>query len=116
MTILTERSAREKRYTSRAFLQALNLIAAPRDQTVTVWGMKCVGYDFKFEKHLTHSLREIQPSSSSKSAGKRKAVTGNGGAMSEGKGEGKGEGSGSDGSSPPKRQMIAKGKVKLGNS
>jgi len=70
-----------------------------------------VGYDFKFEKHLARSMRAIKPSSSSESAGKRKAVTWNDGAMSED--EGKGEDSESDGSSPPKRQRIAKGKAKL---
>lgn len=75
--------------------------------------MKCVGYDFKFEKHLARSMRAIRPSSPSESAGKRKAVTWNDDVMSEGEGEGKGEDSESDGSSPPKRQRTAKGKAKL---
>ena len=76
--------------------------------------MKCVGYDLKFEKHLTRSLRAIKPSSSlSESANKRKAVTRDDDAMSEGDDEGEGEDSESSDSSPPKRQRIAKGKAKL---
>jgi len=75
--------------------------------------MKCVGYDFKFEKHLARSVRAIKPSSSSESAGKRKTVTWNDDVMNEDEDEGKGEDSASDGSPPPKRQRIAKGKAKL---
>jgi len=96
------------------FLQDLKLIAAPRDQVIAVWGMKCVGYDFKFEKHLARSLRAKKPSSSlSKSTKKRKAITRGGNTTSEGEDEEKGEDSESDNSSPSKRQRIAKGKAKL---
>jgi hypothetical protein len=76
--------------------------------------MKCVGYDFKFEKHLARSLRTMKSSSSlSESANKRKTITRNDDVMSEDEDEGKGEDSESSGSAPPKRQRIAKGKAKL---
>lgn len=95
-------------------LQAPNLIAAPRDQVIAVWGMKCVGYDFKFEKHLARSLRTKKPSSSlPKSTKKRKATTRGGNTTSEGEDEKEEDDSESDNSSPSKRQRIAKGKAKL---
>jgi hypothetical protein len=73
--------------------------------------MKCVGYDFNFEKSLARALITIRSSSSlSESANKLKAVTRNDDTMS--KDEGKGEDSKSNGSSPPGCQRIAKGKAK----
>ena len=80
-------------------------------QVVTVWGMKCVGYDFKFEKHLARSLKAIKPSSSG-STKKRKAAVRDDDAMSDGEDEEKGEDSESSDSSPSKRPRIAKGKAK----
>jgi hypothetical protein len=69
---------------SRPFLQVPNLTAAPWDPVIAVWGMKCVGYDFKFEKHLARSLRMMKSLSSlSELANKCKAVTRNDNAMSE---------------------------------
>ena len=83
-------------------------------QVITVWGMKCVGYDFKFEKHLARSLKTIKPLSSlSGSAKKRTAVARDDDDMSEGDDDENGEGSEPDSSPPAKRQRIAKGKAKL---
>ena len=94
------------------FLPAPNLMSPPSHQIIAVWGMKCVGYDFKFEKHLARSFKAIKPMSSG-SAKKRKAVAGgNNDVMSEGEDVGKGEGPESD-DSPSKRQRTAKGKAKL---
>jgi len=53
------------------------------DQVIALWGMKCVGYDFTFEKHLANSIREIKP----QGASKRKAVASDDDAVSEGKDE-----------------------------
>ena len=76
--------------------------------------MKCVGYDFKFEKHLARSLRTMKPSSPlSESANKRKAIAWDNDAKSEDEDEEKGGDSESDDPSPPKRQRVAKGKAKL---
>lgn len=96
------------------FLWVLNLIAAPLPKVIAVWGMKCVDYDFKFEKHLARSLKTAKSSSSlSGSAKKRKAVIREDDAMDEAEDEERGEDSGSDEPSPSKRQRIAKGKAKL---
>jgi len=70
-----------------------------------------VGYDFKFEKHLARSLKATKPSPSG-SAKKRKAVTEDDG-MSEGEDKQEGEDSESGGSTPSRRQRLAKGKAKL---
>ena len=71
--------------------------------------MKCVGYDYKFEKHLAHSLKTMKPSPSKK----RKAATRDNNAMSEDEDE-KGEEPESDDPSPSKRQRLAKGKGSVG--
>ena len=98
---------------SRALPRALDLTVSLH-QVIAVWGMKCVGYDFKFEKHLARLLKVIKPSSSlSGSAKKRMAVTRDSDDMGEGEDEEKGEDSEPDSSSPAKRQRIAKGKAKL---
>jgi len=99
------------------FLRALDLITVPLcPQVIAVWGMKCVGYDFKFEKNLGRSLKAIKPSSSSSgSAKKRKAVAkdDDDDDMNEEEDEEKGPDSEAEDSSPSKRQRIAKGKAKL---
>ena len=98
---------------SCVFLPPLDLIPALLYQVIAIWGMKCVGYDYKFEKHLARSLKAIKPLSS-ESTKKRKVVfsddhnTGSGDDD-----ENKVEDSESDGSLPSKRQRIAKGKAKL---
>ena len=74
--------------------------------------MKCVGYDFKFEKHLAHSLEAIKPSSSG-SAKKRKAITRNDDDAMSQDGDGEKEGGSELNGTPSKRQRIAKGKAKL---
>lgn len=74
--------------------------------------MKCVGYDYKFEKHLAHSLKEKKPSLSG-SAKRRKVITKDGNdAVSVGGDEEQDEDFDSD-DSPSKRQRTAKGKAKL---
>lgn len=73
--------------------------------------MKCVGYDYKFEKHLVRSLKGIKPPSPGSS--KRKPVTKDGGAASEDEDGWRGADYVSDGSPPSKRQRMAKGKAKL---
>lgn len=95
------------------FLRVLDLTAILH-QVIAVWGMKCVGYDFKFEKHLARSLKTIKPSSSSSgSAKKRTAIARDDDDMSEGDDDEKGEESEQNSPSPAKRQRIAKGKAKL---
>lgn len=97
-------------------MQSLNLIATLH-QVIAVWGMKCVGYDFKFEKHLARSLKDFKtkPSSTSGAAKKRKAAAKGkvvGAVEDEDEDEGE-ESESEDSSSPSKRQRIAKGKAKL---
>ena len=97
-------------------LPVLNLMYGPLDQVIAVWGMKCVDYDFKFERHLARSLKTIKPSSSG-SARKRKVAVGNvvgngdNDVMSEDEDVEKGEGPDSD-DSPSKRRRTAKGRAK----
>lgn len=79
--------------------------------------MKCVAYDYKFEKHLAHSIKGIKPSPSPSPLGpsknlKRRIFTRDEAVSSEGEDEGKGESS-RQYSTPPKRQRVAKGKGKL---
>jgi hypothetical protein len=94
-------------------LPVLDLTPAPLYQVVTVWGMKCVGYDYKFEKHLARSLKMVK-SFLSRSGKKRKAATRDkdDDAMSKGEGEEKEEDSQSD-DPTSKRHRVAKGKAKL---
>lgn len=75
-------------------------------QVIAVWGMKCVGYDFKFEKHLACSLKTLKPKRSlaSDAVKKRKAAAGEavtGGAEGEDEGE------------EPEPDAKGKGKAKL---
>ena len=103
-----------------ALVQSLNLITTLH-QVIAVWGMKCVGYDFKFEKHLARSLKDFKskPSSTSGAARKRKAAARESAVgvvedEDEDEDEDEGEESESgDSSSPSKRQRVAKGKAKL---
>jgi len=95
---------------SRVSLLALNLIAVPLHQVIAVWGMRCVGYDFKFEKHLARSLKAIKTPSLG-SAKKRKAITKDDN-TSEG-GDEQGGDSESGSSTPSKRPRLVKGKAKL---
>jgi hypothetical protein len=95
---------------SSVLLRASILTVMPRDQTIAVWGMKCVGYDLKFERHLASSLGAIgKTPTPSEPVNKRKAVARGDSSM----GEGDGEGSESEEFAPPKRQQIGKGKAKL---
>lgn len=77
--------------------------------------MKCVGYDFKFEKHLARSLRAFKPKpSTTPGTAKKRKTFARVGAMDDAEDAGEGEQSGSeDSSSPSKRQRVAKGKAKL---
>jgi hypothetical protein len=75
--------------------------------------MKCVGYDWRFEKHLAHSLKTIKPSPSASSK-KRKPVTKGSGAVSEDEEEGRRVSAESEVPQPSsKRQRVAKGKARL---
>jgi hypothetical protein len=83
-------------------------------QLIAVWVVKCVGYNFKFEKNLACLLGTMESSFSlSESAGWCKAATRNDDAMSEDEDDGKGADSESSGSSPPTRQQIGKARAKL---
>lgn len=83
-----------------------------QEEVIAVWGMKCVGYDYKFEKHLARSIKNIKPSSSG-TAKKRKGAERNDDPVSEDEDEGKGAYySDLDGPSPSTRSRIAKGKAK----
>jgi hypothetical protein len=71
----------------------------------------CVGYDFKFKKHLACSLRATQSLSSlSESANKCKAVTRNDNAMSKDEDEGRGEDSESSGPPFPSTNELQRGR------
>lgn len=105
---------------SNTLIRALQPIGFPL-QVIAVWGMKCVGYDFKFENHLARSPKAKEPlSSSSVSAKRRKPVVGLDGDvdhMGEDEGEEQpGADSRADDPSPPKRLRSAKGKAKQNRS
>ena len=77
--------------------------------------MKCVDYDFKFEKHLARSLKTFKPKPSSTSGAtkKRKAAAKDCAVNGVEDEDGEEEESESEDSSPSKRQRVAKGKAKL---
>lgn len=80
-------------------------------QIIAVWGMKCVGYDYKFEKHLAGSLKGVKPSSSGSSKKPKsavKVVDSN----HDGEDDGKEDEPECHDSPPPKRQRVARGKSK----
>ena len=81
-------------------------------QVIAVWGMKCVDYDFKFEKHLARSLKANKPSPPG-SAKKRKTVVENSDDFVSGGEDVEKEGNSESDDSPTKRQRLAKGKAKL---
>lgn len=70
--------------------------------------MKCVGYDYKFKKHLARSFKGMKPSSPGPSK-KCKLVTKNGGPNSEEEDEGRRADTESDVSPPSKHPPVAKG-------
>jgi hypothetical protein len=110
-TTLKQPSARGKRYI--LFIAPHSeLNAHSTHQIIAVWGMKCVGYDVRFEKHLARSLKAIKPSPSTSSK-KRKPVTKGSGVLSEDDEEGRRVSAESDVSPSSKRQRVAKGKAKL---
>jgi hypothetical protein len=79
--------------------------------------MKCVGYDYGFEKHLARSFEGIKPSSSGSSK-RPKTAPKDDERVDEGEDGEDDEGREdvhdpeSHGSPPPKRQRVAKGKAK----
>lgn len=106
---LTRLSAWAKRYASRVYL-SLQTNASTARQIIAVWGMKCVGYDYKFEKHLARSLKGVKPTSSGLPR-KRKAPARDSHAISEDEG-GEESDSESEDTSPSKHHRAAKGKAK----
>lgn len=99
---------------SHAFPSTLDLIPALLRQGATIWGMKCVDYDYAFEKHLARSLKKVKSSSLGLTK-KRKAVTrDNHNTGSDGEDEVKAESSELDDlpSKPSKHQRYAKGNAK----
>jgi hypothetical protein len=72
-TASTQPSARRTRYVLLV-ARCLELDAHSTGQIITVWGMRCVGYDWQFESHLATSLKSIIPPSTPPSK-KRKQVT-----------------------------------------
>lgn len=104
--MLTRPSAWAKRYVSHVYLD-LQINTSTACQIIAVWGMRCVGYDYKFEKHLARSLKGIKPTSSGLPR-KRKAPA----VDSEDEGGDKEPDSESEDTSPSKRQRAAKGKAK----
>ena len=78
-------------------------------QVIAVWGMKCVGYDYKFEKHLARSFKKIKPSSSGSPKKKKTITKDNNIKDKEG---GRDDDPEPHDSRPTKRQRVAKGKAK----
>jgi len=79
-------------------------------EAITVWGMKCVGYDYEFERHLAASLQGI--SSSSGPSKKRKGVARDNDATNGDQDRRKEVDSEFHAPPPSKRQRMAKGKAK----
>lgn len=84
----------------------LELDAHSTCQIITVWGMRCVGYDWQFESHLATSLKSIIPPSTPPSK-KRKQ-----GSASEDDKDGRMAKMESDVSPSSKRPRVAKDKAK----
>lgn len=74
--------------------------------------MKCVGYDYKFEKHLARSLKGPKPSSSGPSKKQKSVSNDNNDTVNEDEDERKRDGSEPHDSPPPKRQRVAKGRAR----